>query len=175
MTTVSRFSRQNDAGLRTLNVVLWENLVLVVVLVLQSKGPYWLGGASSWKSLRGIKWKPLSFARSRMTWLRLKVQCNSCEVLPTLPCSHCWSWSWLSYLFGRCSRSRHLLRRARTLWLTPTWEDLELRNHSLQGWILCQSKTEEKGLTSQPKFFFHPFAYWWCSVGSSLTSDKFRL
>ena len=33
MTTVSRFSRQNDAGLRALNVALWENLVLVVVLV----------------------------------------------------------------------------------------------------------------------------------------------
>ena len=39
MTTVSRFSRQNDAGLRALNVVLWENLALVVVLVLDSKGP----------------------------------------------------------------------------------------------------------------------------------------
>ena len=41
MTTLSRFSRQNDAGLGALNVVLWENLVLVVVLVLESKGPYW--------------------------------------------------------------------------------------------------------------------------------------
>ena len=40
MTTVSRFSRQNDAILRALNVVPWENLVLVVVLVLESKGPY---------------------------------------------------------------------------------------------------------------------------------------
>ena len=40
MTTVSRFSRQNDGGLRALNVVLWENLLLVVVLVLESKGPY---------------------------------------------------------------------------------------------------------------------------------------
>ena len=39
MMTVSRFSRQNDAGLHTLNVVLWENLVLVVVLMLESKGP----------------------------------------------------------------------------------------------------------------------------------------
>lgn len=36
--TVSRFSRQNDAGLRALNIALWENLV--VVLVLRSKGPY---------------------------------------------------------------------------------------------------------------------------------------
>ena len=40
MTTVSRFSRQNDAGLRTLNIVPWENLVLVVVLVLESKALY---------------------------------------------------------------------------------------------------------------------------------------
>ena len=37
MTMVSRFSRQNDAGLRTLNVVLYENLLLVAVLVLESK------------------------------------------------------------------------------------------------------------------------------------------
>ena len=40
MTTVSRFSRQNDVGLRALNVDLWENLVLVVVLVLESKALY---------------------------------------------------------------------------------------------------------------------------------------
>ena len=32
MTAASRFSRQNDAALRALNVVQWENLVLVVVL-----------------------------------------------------------------------------------------------------------------------------------------------
>jgi len=37
MTTVSRFSRQNDLGLRARNVVLRENLVLLVVLVLESK------------------------------------------------------------------------------------------------------------------------------------------
>ena len=36
MTTVSRFSRQNDVGLRALNAALRENLVLVVVLVLES-------------------------------------------------------------------------------------------------------------------------------------------
>ena len=30
MKTVSRFSRQNDAGLRALTVVLWENLTLVL-------------------------------------------------------------------------------------------------------------------------------------------------
>ena len=43
MTTVSRFSRQYDAGLRALNVALWENLVLVVVLdlVLESKGHFY--------------------------------------------------------------------------------------------------------------------------------------
>ena len=37
MTTVSRFSRQNDVGLRVLNIALGENLVLAVVLVLDSK------------------------------------------------------------------------------------------------------------------------------------------
>ena len=37
VTTVLRFSRQNDVGLRALNVALKENLVLVVVLVLESK------------------------------------------------------------------------------------------------------------------------------------------
>ena len=36
MTTVSSFSRQNDAGLRALTVVLWENLELVIVLVGES-------------------------------------------------------------------------------------------------------------------------------------------
>ena len=35
--TVSSFSPQNDASLRVLSVVLWENLVLVVFLVLESK------------------------------------------------------------------------------------------------------------------------------------------
>ena len=36
-------SHQNhDAGLRVVNVVLWENLVLVVVLILESKGPSYL-------------------------------------------------------------------------------------------------------------------------------------
>ena len=41
LTTVSRFSRQNDVGLHALNVSLWENLALVVVLVLESKALYW--------------------------------------------------------------------------------------------------------------------------------------
>ena len=40
MMTVSRFSRQNDVGLRALNVALWQNLLLVVVLVLESKALY---------------------------------------------------------------------------------------------------------------------------------------
>ena len=34
------FSRQNDAGLRALSVALWENLVLSVVLHLESKALY---------------------------------------------------------------------------------------------------------------------------------------
>ena len=38
LTTVSRFSRQNDTSLRALNVVLWGHLLLV----LESKGPYLL-------------------------------------------------------------------------------------------------------------------------------------
>ena len=33
MTTVSRFSHQKDADLRVLNVVLWENLVVLVLLI----------------------------------------------------------------------------------------------------------------------------------------------
>ena len=37
---VSRFSRQNDVGLRALNIAPWENLVLVVILVLESKALY---------------------------------------------------------------------------------------------------------------------------------------
>ena len=42
MTTVSRFSRQNDADLHALNIVLWENLVLLVVLVLESRALYYV-------------------------------------------------------------------------------------------------------------------------------------
>ena len=40
MTTVSRSPRQNDAGLRALKVIVSENLELVFVLALGSKGPY---------------------------------------------------------------------------------------------------------------------------------------
>ena len=43
MTTVSRFSRQNDVGFRALNVALWENLVPVVVLVVEFKALYLSG------------------------------------------------------------------------------------------------------------------------------------
>ena len=35
--TVQSFSRQNDTGLGALTVVLWENLELVVVPVLESR------------------------------------------------------------------------------------------------------------------------------------------
>ena len=38
MTTATTFSRQNDAGSRASNTQYWENLFLVVVLVLESKG-----------------------------------------------------------------------------------------------------------------------------------------
>ena len=37
MTTATTFSRQNDAGLRVYTTKYWENLVLVVVLVLKLK------------------------------------------------------------------------------------------------------------------------------------------
>ena len=40
VTTATIFSLQNDAGLRVSNTVYWENLVLVVVLVLESKALY---------------------------------------------------------------------------------------------------------------------------------------
>ena len=40
MTTATTFSRQNDAGSRASTTYYWENLVLVVVLVLESKALY---------------------------------------------------------------------------------------------------------------------------------------
>ena len=54
MTTVSRFPRQNDVGLRALNVVRWENLVLVVVLVLESKGLYY-------EAVEGVRKHPVLY------------------------------------------------------------------------------------------------------------------
>ena len=36
--TATTFSRQNDAGSRARTTYYWENLVLVVLLVLESKG-----------------------------------------------------------------------------------------------------------------------------------------
>ena len=43
MTTTITFSRQNDGSLRACIPPYWENLVLVVVRVLESKGLYWDG------------------------------------------------------------------------------------------------------------------------------------
>ena len=59
MTTVSRFSRQNDAGLRTLSVGVREDLVLVLVLVLvpESKGPYLSVGFHKGLELAWIPWE----------------------------------------------------------------------------------------------------------------------
>jgi len=37
MTTVPNFSRENDAGLRELNILSFENLVIVLALVLESR------------------------------------------------------------------------------------------------------------------------------------------
>ena len=42
MTTATTFSRPSDAGSRASTIYHWENLVLVVVLVLESKGLYCL-------------------------------------------------------------------------------------------------------------------------------------
>ena len=58
MTTVSSFSRQNDAGLRALTVVLWENLALVVVLFLESKALYMIK----------FPWLAISFFTDYRTW-----------------------------------------------------------------------------------------------------------
>ena len=41
MTTAITFARQNDAGSRVSNTQYWENLVLVVVLVSESKALKW--------------------------------------------------------------------------------------------------------------------------------------
>ena len=41
MTTATSFSHQNDAGSRMCNTRNWENLILVVVLVLESKTHLW--------------------------------------------------------------------------------------------------------------------------------------
>ena len=42
MTPANTFFRQNDAALRVHDTWYWENLVLVVILVLESKGLYYL-------------------------------------------------------------------------------------------------------------------------------------
>ena len=41
MTTAITSSRQNDAATRASTTYYWENLVLIVVLVLESKGLHW--------------------------------------------------------------------------------------------------------------------------------------
>ena len=74
MTTVTRFPRQNDAGLRALNVFLRENLVLVVVLVLESEGPYYiyivLPCTESWVCI------PVTQTRSRKWCLNVLTSAN---------------------------------------------------------------------------------------------------
>ena len=61
LTTVSRFSRQNDVGLRALKVLLWENLVLAVVLILESKALY-NNSAEDETLLRSVMSEGYSFA-----------------------------------------------------------------------------------------------------------------
>ena len=49
MTTVITFSRQNDVGSRVSNTQCWENLVLLVVLVSESKALWWQAVINSQK------------------------------------------------------------------------------------------------------------------------------
>ena len=80
MTTVSRFSRQNDAGLRALNVVLWENLVHVVVLVLESKGPYYVSsGLKVARHSRHVYW--FKFERRPHIQSREQLSCRRLSAL----------------------------------------------------------------------------------------------
>ena len=54
MTTATMFSRQNDAASRASTTYYWENLVLVVVLVLESRGLYYINRkrlTSGWRLL----------------------------------------------------------------------------------------------------------------------------
>ena len=50
MTTATTFSRQNDAGSRASTTQYWENLVLVVVLVLESKALYYERVETRWQA-----------------------------------------------------------------------------------------------------------------------------
>ena len=53
MTTATTFSRQNDAASRASTTYYWENLVLVVVLVLESKGLWYEFSFTLRKSYEG--------------------------------------------------------------------------------------------------------------------------
>ena len=55
MTTAITFSRQNDAGSRASTTNCWENLVLVVFLVLEIKGLYWLERRAPSRIINGKK------------------------------------------------------------------------------------------------------------------------
>ena len=52
MTTAITFTRHNDTGSRVSNTQYWENVVLVVVLISESKGLYWKrkGFNSGWRA-----------------------------------------------------------------------------------------------------------------------------
>ena len=62
MTTVSHSSRQNDASLRAFNVVLRENLVLVLVLVLESKGPFQSNYSDQSQQEQTARWTDQNFS-----------------------------------------------------------------------------------------------------------------
>ena len=53
MTTATMFSRQNDAASRASTIYYWENLVLAVVLVLESKGLWYEFSFNLRKSHKG--------------------------------------------------------------------------------------------------------------------------
>ena len=67
MTKVSRFSRQYDAGLGALIVVLWENLVIVLFLILEWKGPYFENG-KNYTSLFKLCQKICWYHRPKAYW-----------------------------------------------------------------------------------------------------------
>ena len=54
MTTATAFSSQNDAGSRASTASYWKNFVLVVVLVLESKGLYCRNGGNELSKVRSF-------------------------------------------------------------------------------------------------------------------------
>ena len=152
MTTISRFSRQNDAGLRALNVVLWKDLVFVLVLVLESKGPYlWsITGSLLLVTNQCI----LPFCIIPVSALRTFVDIDWAPNLKR------WSASCnLLQLFGICLgriSQPYLLELTFQGQITLGWGGLFVRSHSFSRVFIryicfsgmCQESTAELGLVS---------------------------